>query len=276
MSSGLWKKIGKPGIFGGGHKKNPFGPSHDPMMDGAQDWDELEKEYYKDFDRRIANPVDHQYEHEDQPTGINQAENISHLYTSRDIEEAEDQETPVDNTEIGGAPYREEAMKLTDIRRGGHKRLTDLISTRFSNRFSRGSKPPPETRPVDCPESGCKVCFGTCTQCSKFQVWDEQDDGLPRCYHEYRDLKSRGHYENTVGDPPSEEELESFSQAVETERLRLEKKGPSKELKEARKATSKFFKFEYGDFDEDYEKDEGDFDGDNDHERDYDDEEEYY
>ncbi|MGD2084570.1 MAG: hypothetical protein PVH61_00150 [Candidatus Aminicenantes bacterium] len=286
ISSGFWKKSSNSGIFGGGHKKNPFGHDHDPMMDEAQEWDELEGEYYKDFDRRIANPVDHQFRHEDHPQDKNQAENSARSDKFRDKEETEGQETPVDNTgtSTGGTPYREGAMKVTDIRRGGHKRLTDLMSNRFSksliNRpisdLSKNSKPPPDTLPVDCPESGGQVGFCTCVQCSKFQEWDERDGG-PRCYHEYKEMKDRGDYENMVGDPPSEEELEHFSQEVDKERLRLEKKGPSKELKEARQATKDFYKFMWGDPVE-HEEDEGDFYGDQDYDddNDYDNQEEYY
>jgi len=48
------------------------GPGNDPIMDGDLGWDKLEKEYYEDFDRRNANPVDQQHKNiEDQPAGKN-------------------------------------------------------------------------------------------------------------------------------------------------------------------------------------------------------------
>lgn len=304
MSSGLWKKNGEPGLFGGGHNKNPFGSDHDPMMDGGLGGEKLEKEYYEDFDRRIANPVDHQYNfnHEDHPADKNQTENISQSDNFRAIEDAEDQETPVDNTGTGGTPYREEELKVTDIRRGGHKRLTDLISTRFSKRLinrplsalSRGSKAPPETNPVNCPESGGQVGFRTCVQCSNFQEWHEKDGG-PRCYHEYKDLESRGYYDGTWEDHPENYTCEEWQQYQEEkrniERINKEMEKDREEMKKLAKEHEKtrftlrdYLKLNYGDIDIDAEEemdmDEGDFDGDNDHDYDgnydYDDEEDLY
>jgi hypothetical protein len=308
MSSGFWKKSNEPGIFGGGHKKGLWSsgqdtasPGHDGLestaKDGGMEWNELEKEYYKDFDRRIANQVDHKYKYEDQHAGKNQAEN-----STRSDKDTKDQETPVDNTGTGGAPYREEAMKVTDIRRGGHKRLTDLISTRFSKRlinrplsdFSRGSKPLPETNPVDCPESGCQVCFGTCCQCEQFGIWHEKDEG-PRCYHEYKDLESRGHYDGTWEDHPenyTREEWQRYQEEKrnierinkEMEKDREEMKKLAKEHEKTRFTLRDYLKLNYGDIDIDAEEemdmDEDDFDGDNDQDYngnyDNDDEEDLY
>lgn len=302
MSSGFWKKSDNPGIFGGGHKKGLWssgqatpGPGHDPMMDGDLGWDKLEKEYNEDFGRRAenANPLDHQYQNEDHSAGQNQTENISHSDKFRDIERTEGKETSVDSTGTGGAPYHEETMKVTDVRRGGHKRLTDLISNRFSNRFSRGSKPPPYTKPVDCPESGCQVCFSTCVQCSKFQEWHEKDDGMKRCYHEYKDLESRGHYDGTWEDHPENYTHEEWQQYLEEKQLNeeinreMEKESVEMEKLAKEHETTSYtihdhIKFKYGDVDTEEEMDEDDEkdeDSDDDHDQDYDyddDEEDLY
>jgi hypothetical protein len=297
-SSGFWKKNGDREIFGGSRKRKGLWssgqdtPGASPMeMDGGMEWEELEKEYNKDFESRADHneppfsryyPYGQKEKYEPQFPEETQTETTSHPGSFRDIEnkDSEDQKTAVDNS-TGQNPYREEEMKITNVRRGGHKKLTNIMSNRFSNRspfhLRGGSKPPPETNPVDCPESGCQVGFRTCCECNQFQVWHEKDDGMKRCYHEYKKMKDKGEYENMVTAPPSEEDQENFDKTVEKERLRLEKKGPSKDLQEARQATNDFFKFMWGDSDGGYEKNETADSGDDhghDYYSDYDDEEE--
>ena len=48
---------------------------------------------------------------------------------------------------------------------------------------------------ADCPEAGETISFENCLHCPKFGVWSVQDGGFRRCWHEYKDLESRGHYD---------------------------------------------------------------------------------
>ena len=72
---------------------------------------------------------------------------------------------------------------------------------------------------VDCAECGCQVCLSTCLECPQYQVWEEKDDKLRRCYHEYIDLESRGYYDGTWDDHP-----ENFSDPDDFERIQERKK----------------------------------------------------
>jgi hypothetical protein len=74
------------------------------------------------------------------------------------------------------------------------------------------------TRPVDCPERKEQVHFTECIECELFRVWDEQDGDLRRCYHEFRDLKSRGHYDGTWDDHPENFDPETFAEIQEKKR----------------------------------------------------------
>lgn len=75
---------------------------------------------------------------------------------------------------------------------------------------------------VDCPEQGGKVHFRECVQCEKFQVWDEKDQALKRCWHEFKDLKSRGFYDGTWDDHPENFDPDTFARIQERKRINEE------------------------------------------------------
>jgi hypothetical protein len=213
MSSGPWEN-NEPGIFGG-HSKGSWTSGQDVPgagpMDGDSYWSELEKEYYEDFDRRIATPVHHQYKYEGQPNGENQA-GKSARRTHKHVRE---ERYHGQGTEANGKPYNEEIMKVTDVRRGGQKRQKNPFANGSSSSFSGGTKIAPYSKSVNCPESGCEVCFSDCLRCENFQQWHEDDDGLRRCYHEYMDLESRGYYDGTWNDQPGQYTYEEWVQYQE-------------------------------------------------------------
>lgn len=111
---------------------------------------------------------------------------------------------------------------------GKHRRFR---RTGYLRRYYRGRyrsravlRPGKSARPaeVDCPEKGGSVCFSACAGCEKFRVWHEQDEGLRRCYHEYKDLESRGYYDGTWDDHPENFDEETFERIQERKRLNEE------------------------------------------------------
>lgn len=75
---------------------------------------------------------------------------------------------------------------------------------------------------VDCPERKEKVHSRDCVECEKFQVWHEKDEDFKRCFHEFKDLESRGHYDGTWNDHPENFDPETFRRIQEEKRLNEE------------------------------------------------------
>ena len=95
----------------------------------------------------------------------------------------------------------------------------------FLNRCYMGNYRPAsvcQPRPIDCPERKEQVHFIDCLECEKFQVWNEQDGEMKRCYYEYKDLKSRGFYDGTWDDHPENFDPETFAEIQERKRLNAE------------------------------------------------------
>jgi hypothetical protein len=291
MSSGPWEKNDEPGIFGGhsdglrtsGQDMPGTGP-----MDGDLDWNELEKEYYEDFDHRIAAPVEHQYKYEDQSSDKKKTTRRTHKHVQE--EWYHDQ-----GTEVNGKPYHEETMKVTGVRRGGQKRLKNPFANGSSNSFSGGTKIAPYSKSVDCPESGCEVCFSDCLRCESYQVWHDKDDGLRRCYHEYIDLESRGHYDGTWDDHPEnfddpddferiqerKQRNEEINRKMELEREELKRmaeefeKGEEEMRRSIDSDYDEYLKGEYGEYEDERDhEDEEEGEDEDENEDDYDEEEE--
>lgn len=144
----------------------------------------------------------------------------------------------------------------------------------FLHRHYTGSYVPARagfTRPVDCPERKEQVHFLECVGCELFRVWDEQDGDLRRCYHEFRDLKSRGYYDNTWDDHPENFDPETFAEIqekkrrneeinreMELERAELERR--AEELEKNSDSYYEYFKNKYGEYEEG--EDDGEEDGD--------------
>jgi hypothetical protein len=255
------------------HQNGTCSPDSADPADYYQFWNELEQEYYKDFDRLVAAQDSHQCKYKGKRPDKKRTKRILH---------SEEYEPPVDNT--GGNPYREEKMEITDLRRGGQRRRANISANSLSKSFSGGGKTPPYSMSVDCPECNEQVCFGQCLRCEKFQVWDEKDEGLKRCHHEYLDLESRGYYDGSWDDHPENFDPETFERIqeqkqrneefyrnMESEREELERMAEELERREEeteRKADSEYdeyLKDEYGEFEEEEEKadndeDEGDYD----------------
>jgi hypothetical protein len=72
---------------------------------------------------------------------------------------------------------------------------------------------------VDCKERKQQVHFHECLECGNFRVWHAKDDGLKRCYHEFKDLESRGFYDGTWDDHPENFDPETFESIQEQKRL---------------------------------------------------------
>lgn len=154
-----------------------------------------------------------------------------------------------------------------------------------------GSGRGPAAPSVDCPESGCEVCFSDCLRCANFQKWDERDE-LRRCYHEYMDLESRGYYDGTWEDHPEnfdpetferiqerKQRNEAFFQEMESEREKLDKMAEELEREEEEMRRSidsdydEYLKDEYGDQEDEGENEEEEREKDGDeNEDDYDEE----
>jgi len=49
---------------------------------------------------------------------------------------------------------------------------------------------------ADCPEAGKTISFENCLTCPKYALWNAQDQ-IRRCWYEFKDLESRGYYDNT-------------------------------------------------------------------------------
>lgn len=48
---------------------------------------------------------------------------------------------------------------------------------------------------ADCPEAGETINFENCLRCARFAVWSEKDGDFRRCWYEFKDLESRGYYD---------------------------------------------------------------------------------
>lgn len=155
-----------------------------------------------------------------------------------------------------------------------------------------GSGRGPAAPNVDCPESGCEVCFSDCLRCENFQQWDERDE-LRRCYHKYMDLESRGYYDGTWDDHPENFDPETFERIQERKQrnedfereMELERKDEEFERRAEeieRKADAEYeeyLKDKYGEYEDerDHEEEEREKDEDEDdyEEEDDEDEDEY-
>jgi hypothetical protein len=126
----------------------------------------------------------------------------------------------------------------------------------------------PDPGEVDCPEKDERVHFSKCVQCEKFQLWHEQDDGLRRCYHQYLDLKSRGHYDGTWDDHPENFDPETFARIQEQKRrneeirreMELERKELEKLSEEMEKEGNPVYEYFQKKYGEDYHGEEYDDD----------------
>ncbi len=118
---------------------------------------------------------------------------------------------------------------------------------------------------VDCSERKEKVHFIGCLKCERFQVWNANDGDFKRCYHEFRDLSSRGFYDGTWDNHPENFDPESFeriqeqkrrneeiNREMELERAELEKKA---ELAKERSPYD-YYGYEYYESDEDDDSEE--------------------
>lgn len=76
--------------------------------------------------------------------------------------------------------------------------------------------------PIDCPERKEQVHFVDCLECEKFQVWHSMDGDMKSCWYEFKDLKSRGHYDGTWDDHPENFDPETFAEIQERKRLNAE------------------------------------------------------
>ena len=247
-SSKLWKKSDKSGIFGGDHKTGLWKSSQDTPGPGTQEdhhyWDKLEEELNAHNEKYSESyPVEPQHKYEDlTPPHDYQTDN----YTPEQAQGFQEEENYGQRTEAEAKakPYREEKLKVTDIRRGGHKKIKNHMSKRFAKHSRGGEKIPPDTKPVDCPECG-QISFRSCLECPKRNIWDDRGEG-PMCPHEYEERKNRGDYDYIMDDPPSDEDMEKYYQSVEEEKLRFEKEEMPKRREETRQALSEFFKLNYG------------------------------
>lgn len=287
----------RPKNSGGGHKKDLCSSGQDtPGHDGdIMDWEELEEEYYKDFDSRADlneppfsryYPYNQRNKNEGPLPDENQTETSSlHKNTSRDLEESEQQEAAFEDGSYpggNGSSYREEKMRVTNVRRGSHKRKKDSFFK--ANKAKQGKRLPPETRAVPCPDNKCGDCvsFRDCAECQNNQVWDEKDGDFKRCYHDYKDLESRGHYDGTWDDHPENFDPETFeriqdqkrlnaeiNEDMEREKEEMERRG--EELEKNSQSVYEYYKDKYGGDYEDYDEegDEDDEDKEEDNERDF-------
>lgn len=305
MSSGFRKKNNddEPGFFGSGsdhsRKKGLWssgqdpatsmpGPGSEPVPGGHErgmDWKELEKKYDADFDSRADHneppfsrsyPYGQREKYEGAPAGQNQAENDRHHHGHFDDFDQFGDEKNHDQkaADRHGKPYREEDMQVTKVRGGGHKKVSTHHSDRFSNRKNGGGKAPPDTLPVHCAACGGQVSFRACVECIKFKKWDEKDQG-PRCYHEYEDLESRGHYDGTWEKHPENFTPEEWNRYQEDkrrneeinrqmEREKSELNRLAKKFQEERQSADERLKERYGDTDETEDVEDGDYDIDDD------------
>lgn len=95
-------------------------------------------------------------------------------------------------------------------------------SVRSALNTGLGSRRPFYPGSADCPEAGETISFENCLHCPKFRVWSPQDEGFRRCWHEFRDLESRGHYDGTWQDHPENYDPETFARIQESKRLNEE------------------------------------------------------
>ncbi len=74
---------------------------------------------------------------------------------------------------------------------------------------------------ADCPEAGATISFENCLRCPKYAVWSPLDQ-IRRCWHEFKDLESRGYYDGMWEDHPENYDPETFERIQETKRLNAE------------------------------------------------------
>jgi hypothetical protein len=160
----------------------------------------------------------------------------------------------------------------------------------FHKNYTRSSRGPAAPT-VDCPESGCEVCFSDCLHCANFQKWDERDE-LRRCYHEYIELDSRGYYDGTWDDhtenfdPETFERIqerkqsnEAFERQFELEREELDRMAEELEREEEEMRRSidsdydEYIKDEYGDHEDEGDHEEEEEEDGDENEDDYGDDE---
>ena len=76
---------------------------------------------------------------------------------------------------------------------------------------------------AECPEAGKTISFENCLSCPKYALWNAQDE-IRRCWHEFKDLESRGYYDGTWDDHPENfaNEPEVFEEIQARKRLNEE------------------------------------------------------
>lgn len=111
-------------------------------------------------------------------------------------------------------------MSGRGFRRHGGFRRKSLSSRHYPGRY--GPKIACHPGYVDCPERETKVHFRECLECENFKVWHEKDQGLKRCWHEYKDLESRGRYDGTWDDHPENFDPETFTRLQEKKHINEE------------------------------------------------------
>lgn len=272
QNKGLWSSPGhdsRPLGFGG---ESAPGTGQDALDPTAKDtgggfdheWEKMEEKYNEAFDKSADlneppfsryYPYGQKNKYEPLLPEENQQEATSFSDTFNDVGDSEENEATGDNSGANGGssgtaqPYREEEQQITNVRRGGHKRLRNKLFSinRYAKRNRKGRKIPDISDVLNRHK--------------------KEGKGNAQANHGAKDIPLEEENDSLVGEPPRAEEYEKFSQEVDKERLRLEKLGPSKVTLEARKATADFFKFMYADYGEDQtEEDDYDSDNDNDHE----------
>ena len=74
--------------------------------------------------------------------------------------------------------------------------------------------------PVLCQEQGREVPYIDCLKCERFAVWHAKDESFRRCWHKFKDLESRGYYDDTWDDHPENFDPETFARLQEEKRHR--------------------------------------------------------
>ncbi len=76
--------------------------------------------------------------------------------------------------------------------------------------------------PVLCPEQDREVPYIDCLKCERFAVWHPKDEGFRRCWYKFKDLESRGYFDDTWDDHPENFDPETFARLQEEKRHREE------------------------------------------------------
>lgn len=272
QNKGLWSSPGHDTFFSCPGSETVPGTGQDTLSPSAKntgggfdhEWEKLEEKYYEDFDSRADlneppyspyYPYGKKDKYEPQlPGGESQPVQNTYQDEFKEIEDSEQNKTTGYNsgTTIGGSgtvqTYREEEQQITNVRRGGHKRLKNKLFSlkRYEKNNRKGRKLPDYSDVLNR---------------------KKKRDGNDQPFRKVNNSPPEEE-DFMVEEPPSAEEYEKFSQEVDKERLRLEKLGPSKDELEARKATADFFKFMYADYGEVEEDSEDDHDTDDGYDRD--------